>query len=290
MNPILYNTIFCLAAFAITYLMIYSRIREYFIKIRNTYGFNTSFNLFFAVTTVSVIGLTSYLNCNYVFEDPQIIRSFILSAMGFGISFFLCFNMCHSFCLEFLNKKDDYSTRKEIHNCYENTTIFSLSWFLAIIVGTAIMFLINSSSNEEKAKQEKYKNVTEEIIKNKDVSFIIPGYTYHLVKDELHPLTFDIKPTPECKETDKEFDPKHLHDHDGQEISSDGIISLDNDYVFSYSVDSKTDDMFYGRIKILEYGYGDDSTRTCYLPLVISTKYMKTMLSYGGSMTLVGKN
>lgn len=199
--------------------------------------------------------------------------------------------MCHSFCIEFLNKDGDYDTRIEINNRYNNTVTFSLCWFLVIIVGTTSMYLSNMSRNEEKEKQEKYKSVTEEIIKNKDVSFIIPGYTYHLVKDELHPLTFDIKPTPECKEEDKDFEPKHLHDHDGQKISSDGIISLDNGYVFSYSIDSKTDDMFYGRIKILEYGYGDNNTtRTCYLPLVISTKYMKTMLSYGGSMTLVGKN
>lgn len=289
MNPILYNALMCLVAFVITYLMIYSRIREYFIKIKSTYGFGTSFNLFFTITTVSVIGLTSYLNCKYLIEDPQIIRSIILSVMGFG-TVYLCFNMCHSFCIEFLNKENDYNIRDGIKDYYRVIVIISNCWFFAIIAGSTIMYFNNRVNDEEKAEQEKYKSVTEEMIKNKDVSFIIPGYTYHLVKDELHPLTFDIKPTSECKETDKDFEPKHLHDQNGQKISSDGIISLDNGYVFSYSVDSKTDDMFYGRIKILEYGYGDNNTRTCYLPLVISTKYMKTMLSYGGSMTLVGKN
>lgn len=186
-----------------------------------------------------------------------------------------------------------YSTMKVDLTEYDK---FYCGYFLIVSILVAVIsagdaMVHNKELNNEKAREEyaaekkKIENITPEVIDHVDISFIHSNSVLSVKKDPINPLEFKLDTTV-CPD-DRSYS-LQTGRAGFDNIENHGTYASFKDGSFVWTIREVRPNIIIGDITVIERDGTD--TRSCVYKLSLTPHDIKSIISYGGRVKLIGEN
>lgn len=250
------------------FVILYSKMRNYFSNVYKNYGADSTSYLYSSVYAISLLIPLPSLVYEHMYSSSFMLK--FGNIFLFGV--FSLIVLCNYECI-FTNKKIKMDS---LHG------VVSIQLLLSLI---AVVYIFVEQPSTLELEKEKYKDVTEEQVRKTDVSSIKLNYIYSLKHDDVHMFL-----VPEDMSKIRNLTHGNNPTIQNGDIEN-GIITLDTNKIYKIYFSSLDNDIYSGFINLDFRSCGEDPCSIMEIPISfsISKHDVQEIIAYGGDFTPIGK-